>query len=187
MDRMPKVSDEVLGTFEPIGVYWIYSVVLTLLCSAWIGFGCILRREKRQRINGITKRTVVKGVLLQQAVQACVSLVLFAVAGSETESGEPSSSQQSLLVYARQFLVFPSPGLLLDTVGGAISFLLSGMSPRTAIFFFSFATAKTIDDHCGLWLPGNPFHILFHNNTAYHDIHHQQTTAPSTTSPSRFL
>eukprot|EP00252_Welwitschia_mirabilis_P003464 TRINITY_DN13536_c0_g1_i1.p1 TRINITY_DN13536_c0_g1~~TRINITY_DN13536_c0_g1_i1.p1 ORF type:complete len:255 (-),score=21.28 TRINITY_DN13536_c0_g1_i1:193-957(-) len=67
----------------------------------------------------------------------------------------------------------PLEGLLLDTVGGAFSYLLSGMTPRTSIFFFSFATMKTVDDHCGLWLPGNPFHILFHNNTAYHDIHHQ--------------
>ncbi|KAB1208046.1 Sphinganine C(4)-monooxygenase 2 [Morella rubra] len=62
---------------------------------------------------------------------------------------------------------------LLDAIGGTVSFLLSGMSPRASIFFFSFATMKTVDDHCGLWLPGNPFHLFFQNNTAYHDIHHQ--------------
>lgn len=67
----------------------------------------------------------------------------------------------------------PIEGLLLDTIGGALSFLLSGMSPRASIFFFSFATIKTVDDHCGLWLPGNLFHIFFRNNSAYHDIHHQ--------------
>ncbi|CAN0923666.1 Sphinganine C4-monooxygenase 1 [Linum grandiflorum] len=50
---------------------------------------------------------------------------------------------------------------------------VEGMSPRASIFFFSFATLKTVDDHCGLWLPGNPFHLFFKNNTAYHDIHHQ--------------
>ncbi|CAN0923667.1 Sphinganine C4-monooxygenase 1 [Linum grandiflorum] len=44
----------------------------------------------------------------------------------------------------------PVEGLLLDTIG-----------------------VKTVDDHCGLWLPGNPFHLFFKNNTAYHDIHHQ--------------
>ncbi|CAI0402081.1 unnamed protein product [Linum tenue] len=44
----------------------------------------------------------------------------------------------------------PVEGLLLDTIG-----------------------IKTVDDHCGLWLPGNPFHLFFKNNTAYHDIHHQ--------------
>lgn len=48
------------------------------------------------------------------------------------------------------------------------------MSPRTSIFFsFSFATIKTVDDHCRLWIPGNPLHVVFQNNTAYHDIHHQ--------------
>mgnify|MGYP000176179642 FL=1 len=67
----------------------------------------------------------------------------------------------------------PIEGLLLDTVGGAFSFLLSGMTPRTSVFFFSFAVIKTVDDHCGLQLPGNPFHWLFRNNTAYHDVHHQ--------------
>ncbi|RVW22718.1 Sphinganine C4-monooxygenase 1 [Vitis vinifera] len=65
-------------------------------------------------------------------------------------------------------------GLLLDTVGGAISFLVSGMTARTAVIFFCFAVIKTVDDHCGLWLPGNIFHLLFQNNTAYHDIHHQR-------------
>lgn len=67
----------------------------------------------------------------------------------------------------------PLEGLILDTIGGALSFLLSGMSPRASIFFFTFATIKTVDDHCGLWLPGNLFHVFFQNNTAYHDVHHQ--------------
>ena len=67
----------------------------------------------------------------------------------------------------------PVEGLILDTVGGALSFPISGMSPRTSIFFFSFATIKTVDDHCGLCLPGNLFHMVFKNNSAYHDVHHQ--------------
>ncbi|GKA39644.1 sphinganine C4-monooxygenase 1-like protein, partial [Tanacetum coccineum] len=67
----------------------------------------------------------------------------------------------------------PLEGLLLDTVGGAISFLISGMTARTAVIFFCFATVKTVDDHCRLWLLGNLFHMLFQNNTAYHDVHHQ--------------
>ncbi|GBG84908.1 hypothetical protein CBR_g39369 [Chara braunii] len=67
----------------------------------------------------------------------------------------------------------PVEGLLMDTVGGALSFLLSGMSTRLAVLFYCFATMKTVDDHCGLWLPLNPFQKLFSNNSAYHDIHHQ--------------
>ncbi|KEH43611.1 sphingoid base hydroxylase-like protein [Medicago truncatula] len=61
----------------------------------------------------------------------------------------------------------PIESLLLDTVGGAISFLVSGMTARTAVIFFCFDVVKTVDDHCGLWLPGNIFHLFFQNNTAY--------------------
>ncbi|TVU11368.1 hypothetical protein EJB05_44952, partial [Eragrostis curvula] len=64
-------------------------------------------------------------------------------------------------------------GLLMDTLGGLLAFVLSGMSPRTSIYFFSFCTVKAIDDHCGLMLPWNLFHRFFWNNTAYHDLHHQ--------------
>ncbi|KAJ0963806.1 hypothetical protein J5N97_028928 [Dioscorea zingiberensis] len=67
----------------------------------------------------------------------------------------------------------PLDGFLTETVSGALAFLISGMSARTAVYFFSFATIKGIDDHCGLMLPWNPLHLLFSNNTAYHDIHHQ--------------
>ncbi|RWW69875.1 hypothetical protein BHE74_00022505 [Ensete ventricosum] len=67
----------------------------------------------------------------------------------------------------------PLEGLLLDTCGGALAFVVSGMSPRTSIFFFSFSAIKGVDDHCGLWLPGNILHLCFWNNTAYHDVHHQ--------------
>ena len=67
----------------------------------------------------------------------------------------------------------PVEGFLLDTMGGALAFLISGMTPHTSIYFFSFSTVKGIDDHCGLWLPFNLFHAFFWNNTAYHDVHHQ--------------
>ena len=52
----------------------------------------------------------------------------------------------------------PLEGLLLDMIAGPLDFLLSGMFPRAFIFFFSFATIKTVNDHCELWLPGNLFH-----------------------------
>lgn len=67
----------------------------------------------------------------------------------------------------------PVEGLLLDTFSGAISYLMSGMTARTSIIFFCFAVIKGVDDHCGLWLPGNILHLFFQNNTSYHDIHHQ--------------
>lgn len=77
----------------------------------------------------------------------------------------------------------PLEGLLLDTFGGAISFLISGMTARTSVIFFCFAMIKTVDDHCGLWLPGNIFHTIFQNNTAYHGIHHQLQIGTSSLGP----
>ncbi|KAG6405631.1 hypothetical protein SASPL_133223 [Salvia splendens] len=217
-----KVSDEILGTFAPIIVYWLYSGIYILLGSL-DDYRLHTRKDEDEK-NLVSKSDVVKGVLLQQAVQAVVASLLFtlnaaafpsAITGSDSN---PAHAQvTSLIVLARQFLVgmmvldtwqyfmhrymhqnkflykhihsqhhrlvvpyafgalynHPVEGLLLDTVGGALSFLVSGMSPRASIFFFSFATLKTVDDHCGLWLPGNLFHLLFRNNSAYHDIHHQ--------------
>jgi sphinganine C4-monooxygenase len=208
------VSDELLGTVVPIFVYWVYSGLYIALGRFFESYRLHSRQDEDEK-NLVSKNTVVKGVLLQQFVQAIVAIVLFTV----TASGDGSDGAQnfSLAVLAKQFFVamfvldtwqyfmhrymhhnkflykhvhslhhrlvvpyafgalynHPLEGLLLDTIGGALSFLASGMSPRTSIFFFSFATIKTVDDHCGLWIPGNFFHMLFKNNTAYHDVHHQ--------------
>jgi len=207
------LTDEALGTFMPIIVYWVYSGIYYLL-QPLDGYRVHTLKEEKLK-NLVSRSTVVKGVLLQQSIQSVVALSLFAITGHTVEAG--TTSQPSLMVQARQFLIamlvmdtwqyflhrymhhnkfmyryihsqhhqlivpyafgalynHPLEGLLLDTIGGAMSFLFSGMTPRTSIFFFSFSTIKTVDDHCGLWLPGNPFHIFFQNNTAYHDIHHQ--------------
>ncbi|KAK1266434.1 Sphinganine C(4)-monooxygenase 1 [Acorus gramineus] len=210
-------SDELLGTFVPVVVYWLYSGFYVLLDSTSTFDDYRLHPKKDEDVKNLaSKATVVKGVLIQQVLQIAVSLLLFSVAGSSSSSTE-TTTETSLLTLARQFLVamivldtwqyflhrymhinkflyrhlhskhhrlivpyaygalynHPLEGLLMDTIGGALSFLLSGMSPRTSIFFFSFATIKTVDDHCGLWLPGNLLHFLFDNNSAYHDVHHQ--------------
>ncbi|XP_010551539.1 PREDICTED: sphinganine C4-monooxygenase 1 [Tarenaya hassleriana] len=206
------VSDELLGTVVPILVYWVYSGIYVALSPLE---KYRLHPKVEEEKNLVSKPSVVKGVLLQQLVQALVSILLFSVTGSDAEFGK--EKETSVMVTARQFITamivldtwqyfmhrymhhnkflyrhihsqhhrlvvpyafgalynHPGEGLLLDTIGGALSFLLSGMSPRTSVFFFSFATIKTVDDHCGLWLPGNLFHIVFKNNTAYHDVHHQ--------------
>ncbi|KAK9272319.1 hypothetical protein L1049_002690 [Liquidambar formosana] len=206
------VSDEVLGTFVPIIIYWLYSGIYILSGSCK---NYRLHTSKEDAKNLVSKGTVVKGVFLQQSLQAAVAILLFTVTGSDTEATQEKNPP--LTVLAKQFLVgmlvidtwqyfmhrymhhnkflyrhihsmhhrlivpyafgalynHPLEGLLIDTVGGAICFLISGMSPRTSMFFFSFATIKAVDDHCGLWLPWNPFHLLFRNNSAYHDIHHQ--------------
>ncbi|CAF2063586.1 hypothetical protein Bca4012_101452 [Brassica carinata] len=208
-----SVSDELLGTVAPIVVYWLYSGIYVAL-SSLESYRLHSKAEEEEK-NLVSKSSVVKGVLLQQLVQAVVAIILFTVTGSDAEADK--AQEFSLLVLIRQFVVamivldtwqyfmhrymhhnkflykhihsqhhrlivpyaygalynHPAEGLILDTVGGALSFLISGMSPRTSIFFFSFATIKTVDDHCGLCLPGNLFHMVFKNNSAYHDVHHQ--------------
>ncbi|XP_076928633.1 sphinganine C4-monooxygenase 1-like [Bidens hawaiensis] len=208
-----NVSDAFLGTVAPLVVYWVYS-------GFYVLFGSnekyrLHSKKEEDTKNLVSKKTVVKGVLLQQAIQAVVAIILFTVTGSD--ENPTSNGTHSLFDLGRQFFTamvvldtwqyfmhrymhqnkflyrhihsqhhrlivpyafgalynHPIEGLLLDTIGGALAFLLSGMSPRASIFFFSFATIKTVDDHCGLWLPGNLFHVFFKNNSAYHDVHHQ--------------
>jgi sphinganine C4-monooxygenase len=65
----------------------------------------------------------------------------------------------------------PVEGLCMDTVGGGLPILLLDMHPWTATIFTSFATMKTVHDHCGYVLPWDPLHLCF-ATPAYHDIHH---------------
>jgi len=67
----------------------------------------------------------------------------------------------------------PLEGFLLDSVGAALAETLCLMSVRQATFLFTFATLKTVDDHCGYRLPFDPLQMVFGNNADYHDIHHQ--------------
>ncbi|XP_076947834.1 very-long-chain aldehyde decarbonylase GL1-9-like [Bidens hawaiensis] len=207
------VSDEVMGTFAPIVVYWFYAGFFQLL-PPLDNYRLHTRKEEDAK-NSVPLSSVIKGVLLQQLVQAVVAHLLFLVTsqtdlvGTEVQPSIPVQIFQIIIamfvmdtwqyfvhryMHINKFLYrhihsqhhklvvpyaigalynHPLEGLLLDTVGGAISFLISGMTARTAVIFFCFAVVKTVDDHCGLWLPGNLFHIFFQNNTAYHDIHHQ--------------
>ncbi|XP_078432765.1 sphingoid base hydroxylase 1 [Wolffia australiana] len=208
------VSDELLGTFVPIIIYWLYSGLYVILGNFESSDDYRLHPRSEEAKNIVSKWGVVKGVLVQQAFQIVVALSLFALVKDDSPVAK---HQPPLLVVLSQILVamvildtwqyfmhrymhinkflykhihskhhmlvvpyafgalynHPVEGLLLDTAGGAISFLASGMTPRAAIFFFSFATIKTVDDHCGLCVPWNIFHKLFGNNSAYHDIHHQ--------------
>ncbi|KAI8583010.1 hypothetical protein K450DRAFT_225902 [Umbelopsis ramanniana AG] len=68
----------------------------------------------------------------------------------------------------------PLEGFLLDSVGATLAFSVSGMSPRMGLVFFTFASLKTVDDHCGYAFPWDPLQFFFGNNVVYHDIHHQQ-------------
>ncbi|XP_008784885.1 sphinganine C4-monooxygenase 2-like [Phoenix dactylifera] len=211
MDYVP--SDEVLGIFVPIAVYWIYSGIYMILGS--LEKYRLHSKKDEDTKNLVSKREVVKGVLLQQLLQAAIAFLVFRL--SRDDSTTTSDVRTPITVIVKQFFIgmfvidtwqyfwhrymhlnkflyrhihswhhrlvvpyafgsqynHPLEGLILDTLGGALAFVVSGMTPRTSIFFFSFSTMKGIDDHCGLCLPGNIFHMFFWNNTAYHDVHHQ--------------
>lgn len=67
----------------------------------------------------------------------------------------------------------PVEGFLLDTAGAGVAFLLTGLTSRQAMWFFTMSTIKTVDDHCGYHFPWDPLQLITSNNSAYHDIHHQ--------------
>ncbi|KAF2726141.1 hypothetical protein K431DRAFT_280159 [Polychaeton citri CBS 116435] len=67
----------------------------------------------------------------------------------------------------------PFEGFLLDTLGAGIAYLISNMTTRQCIWFFTISTIKTVDDHCGYAFPWDPLQHLTSNNAGYHDVHHQ--------------
>ncbi|KAM0840268.1 hypothetical protein ACQ4PT_059779 [Festuca glaucescens] len=217
-------GEELVVTLAPLAVYWLYSGMYEALGSskALDKYRLHSRKDEVTK-NMASKKDVVKGMLLQQAIQAAISVAVLKLTGSQQDSGidfksrSPSSALASFLDAAAPFAVamvvldawqyfmhrlmhssrvyrrfhsrhhrvvapyafaaqynHPVDGVLTETLSGAAAFLASEMSPRAAAAFFVFATVKGIDDHCGVLAPWNPLHAVFrHNNTAYHDVHHQ--------------
>ncbi|KAK6116104.1 hypothetical protein DH2020_008373 [Rehmannia glutinosa] len=164
------MSDESMGTFAPLVVYWLYAGFYQLL-PPLDKYRLHTRTEENEK-NLVPLRTVIKGVLLQQFAQAVVAELLFLVTSNSSSSGR--TVQPSLPVQVVQFIIamlvmdtwqyfvhrymhqnkflyrhihsqhhrlvvpyaigalynHPLEGLLLDTFGGAISFLISGMTAR---------------------------------------------------------
>jgi phosphopantothenoylcysteine decarboxylase len=67
----------------------------------------------------------------------------------------------------------PLEGFAMDTLGAGLAYLLTGMTMRQSMWFFTGSTIKTVLDHGGYDFPWDPVHWIFPNNAAYHDIHHQ--------------
>lgn len=67
----------------------------------------------------------------------------------------------------------PAEGFALDTLGTGLAYLVTGMTVRQSMWFFTSATIKTVDDHCGYAFPWDPLQHLTSNNAGYHDVHHQ--------------
>ncbi|CAL1363350.1 unnamed protein product [Linum trigynum] len=209
------VSDEAMGIIAPMVVYWVYAGFYQLVLPPLDEYRLHSRKEEDEK-NLVPFHCVVKGVLVQQLLQATIGFSFFLLTSSTTttpvqQQQQPSIPRQlaqtilaMLVVDAWQYfvhrymhqnkflyrkvhsqhhrLVVPyAVGTLynhpveavLDTVGSGVAFVLSGMTPRTAVFFFSFHVVKTVDDHCGMLLPWNLVPRVFYNNAAYHDVHHQ--------------
>lgn len=71
---MEFLSDEALAIFVPILVYWVYSGMYMALGQSMDRYRLHPRKEEDSK-NLVSKREVVKGVLLQQLVQAGVAAV----------------------------------------------------------------------------------------------------------------
>jgi len=67
----------------------------------------------------------------------------------------------------------PMEGFLLDTLGTGLAYLVTGMTVRQGMWFFTCSTIKTVDDHCGYAFPWDPLQHVTSNNATYHDVHHQ--------------
>ncbi|PRQ18065.1 putative sphingolipid C4-monooxygenase [Rosa chinensis] len=227
-------SDEVLGTFIPIIVYWLYAALIVFMEKSFPKYKIRSAEEQDKRNHLVSKGTVIKGVVLQQVLQALTATLVYILTNRDDDAAASMTTSTTgqnddgddgigsmimmLATTMVQFLIamvvmdtwqyfmhrymhenkflykhihsqhhrlvapyayaalynHPLEGLLVDTMSGAVSFLLSGMSPRTSIFFFSFATIKAVDDHSGVCnFPWHPFHVMFRNNSLYHDVHHQ--------------
>lgn len=70
-------SDESMGTFAPIVLYWVYAGFYQLL-PPLDNYRLHTKREEEEK-NSVPLASVVKGVLLQQVVQATVAQGLFLV------------------------------------------------------------------------------------------------------------
>lgn len=70
-------SDEAMGTFAPIVVYWLYAGLYEIL-PPLDSYRLHTRKEEKVK-NSVPLASVVKGVLLQQLVQATVAHGLFLV------------------------------------------------------------------------------------------------------------
>ncbi|CAA6674089.1 unnamed protein product [Spirodela intermedia] len=87
LSNKPKVelalSEETLGALLPIAVYWTYSALYVLLGSLSSLDKYRLHPRGDEAKNIVSRATVVKGVLVQQAFQVVVALGLFTLSSKE--------------------------------------------------------------------------------------------------------
>lgn len=71
------VSDETMGTYAPVVVYWLYSGFYQLLLPL-DNYRLHTRKEETEK-NVVSLSSVIKGVLIQQLAQVVVAQALFMV------------------------------------------------------------------------------------------------------------
>ncbi|XXG70648.1 hypothetical protein AAC387_Pa07g0083 [Persea americana] len=79
------LSDEAMDTFAPIVVCWLYAGVHMLLPPQEL-YRLHTRKEEEQK-NPVPILLVIKGVLLQQFVQATVAQTLFSMTSKASYTG----------------------------------------------------------------------------------------------------
>lgn len=70
-------TDELVATFLPILVYWVYSGMYVML-ESFENYKLHSKKAEEEK-NLVSRFTVVKGVLFQQSIQAIVTILLFKV------------------------------------------------------------------------------------------------------------
>ncbi|KAJ1276599.1 hypothetical protein BS78_05G227000 [Paspalum vaginatum] len=184
------LSDEALAVVVPIVVYWAYCGLHT---ENFV--------SKRQAISNVLKQQLVMAAMVfkvrtttrttsywwwtMAASQIAVAMIWFDLwhyawhrtlhANRFLYRNLHSWHHRLVVPYAFGALYgHPVKGFVADTVGGMAAFLVSGMSPRASILFFSLCTVKAIDNHCGLALLAADYLLSgLGNSAAYHDVHHQ--------------
>ncbi|XP_039132538.1 sphinganine C4-monooxygenase 2-like [Dioscorea cayenensis subsp. rotundata] len=209
-----EISEEMLSTLVPPVVYWVVSGIYALL-AIYLNEYRLHPKGDAETNNSVSRTTVIKGVLIQQAMQM---VVVYMATKIRAKEGLAAKEQQpSLPVMAVQWVIamivldtwqyfthryihinrflykhihavhhaqivpyvygalygHPLESLIVDIIGGTLAYLISGMTTRTSIYFFSFSLIKTLDLHSGLCIPWNPLQAFFFNDCAFHDTHHQ--------------
>ncbi|MCL7028275.1 hypothetical protein MKW94_014139 [Papaver nudicaule] len=209
------MSDDVVGLFAPVVVYWLYAGVHHML-PPMENYRLHTKQEFAAK-DVVPLPKVIRGVLIQQLIQAITLASAMYLMKNSMESSYEAEVQPPLPIRVGQFILamlvldawqyfvhrfmhtnkflykhihsqhhtlvvpyacgalYAHPlESLIDTIGGATCFIVSGMTARTGIYFSCFTTIKAIDLHSGLWLPSGfgLFQLVFGNNSAYHDIHH---------------
>ncbi|KAM1030355.1 hypothetical protein EV1_033873 [Malus domestica] len=168
------VSDEAMGTFAPIVVYWLYTGVYQLL-PPLDNYRLHTRREEDEK-NSVPLPSVVKGVLLQQLVQATVAQGLFLLTSRANTSGitiQPSVPVQIIQIVIAM-LVMDTWQFFVHRYMHQNKFLYRHVHSQHHRLVVPYAIGALYNHLLeGLLLDTFRRALSFLNNTTYHDIHHQ--------------